>query len=67
MKIMATLYLGGATMNNALRIKTLKESKRAQRNQMIADVFCWLAIGSGGAFLAWCWYIIAIVIMGLDL
>ena len=56
----------GLKMNNALRIKTLKESKRAQRNQMIADVFCWLAIGSGGAFCAWSWYIIAIVIMGLD-
>ena len=53
-------------MNNALKIKTLKESKRAQRNQMIADVFCWLAIGFGGAFGAWCWYIIAVVIMGLD-
>ena len=54
-------------MNSALRIKTMKEAKRAKRNAIIADVICWASIGIGGAFAAWCWYIIAIIIMGLDL
>jgi fatty acid desaturase len=57
----------GSIMNSALRIKTMKEAKRAKRNQIIADVICWASIGIGGAFAAWCWYIIAIIIMGLDL